>query len=68
MCGAGLCQQGVLVCCLVCGGVCQSVEQPSPMSNASGMLQILDLVSLARLTLVSGKVLFYSMNNFNVNK
>ena len=34
-------------------GICR---QPSPMSNASRMLWILDLVSLARLTVVSGKV------------
>ena len=34
-------------------GTCR---QPFPMSNASGMLHILDLVSLARLTIVSGKV------------
>ena len=31
-------------------------RQPSPMSNASWMLRILGLDSLARLTIVSGKV------------
>ena len=31
-------------------------QQPSPMYNASRMLRILDPVSLARLTVVSGKV------------
>ena len=31
-------------------------RQPSPMSNACRMLRILDLVSLAGLTIVSGKV------------
>ena len=33
-----------------------SCRQPSPMSNASRMLQVLDLDSLARLTIVNGKV------------
>ena len=51
----------LLVLCVAHGLIdplidCYHCRQPSPMSNASRMLRILDLDSLARLTVVSGKV------------